>query len=58
MSELYVCEYCHKPCEGHWIDNGIGDTEFWGVVKRDVAWEFLSECCNYPVKDREWGDDE
>lgn len=43
------CEACHKSCDGHWEDFGIGAYECHGRRGVDVCMAFVSECCEATV---------
>ena len=29
--------------DGEWVDEGLGETEFWGIVENDVDWQYEVE---------------
>lgn len=49
----YICEFCENPCNGIWVDYGIGEYEFWGSKGSDVDVLFVSDCCESPLELRE-----
>ncbi len=46
-----LCPECGKISEVIWIDDGIGRTEAWGVVKNHVDIICVSRCCHAEVGD-------
>ena len=47
------CSHCHQPCEGVWIDTGIGAYEYWGQKCVDTRWDAVSSCCGEDILDRD-----
>ena len=43
------CGSCGEPCEGGWIDFGLGPFEFWGAKGYDSHVEWVSTCCESGV---------
>jgi hypothetical protein len=43
------CSECGEPCQGQFIDAGIGAYECHGYRGVDVQWFFASECCESEV---------
>lgn len=48
MDDL-ICEECGEPCEGSFVDFGIGPGEFWGQKFNDVKMQYVSTCCEATV---------
>jgi len=44
-----ICSLCHSPCEGDFVDFGIGTTEAWGVVSTHTDVQWVSFCCEAEV---------
>jgi len=48
------CGACHKECDVHVIDEGIGHYEFWGAKGVDTQLTLETDCCgDKPYEDPE-----
>lgn len=45
----YYCGACKEPCEGQFLDFGIGPYEFWGAKSCDIDIHWVSECCEADI---------
>ena len=52
-SPEYWCTACGKPCWARWVDEGYGQTEYWGSVSTHTDWQAYSDCCEASVTDEE-----
>lgn len=44
------CDSCGLACTPKYIDEGIGETEFWGISSVHHDWVWRSDCCDSEVK--------
>ena len=40
-----ICPHCYQDVEGTWVDEGIGQYEYWGQVCIDKQMVFICEEC-------------
>lgn len=40
-----ICPNCDEKCDGEWIDEGVGEYEYWGAKGNDVQMVFVCEHC-------------
>ncbi len=43
------CEFCRLPCNINCANDGVGQTEFWGVIGVDSYYSYSSDCCDSAV---------
>ena len=41
-----ICPHCGEKVEGRWIDEGIGEYEYWGHLENDSQMVFVCEECD------------
>jgi hypothetical protein len=47
------CSECDQPCQGHWVDFGLGVIEFWGAMSTDKDEQYVSACCDATMEEED-----